>query len=408
METIEQLKQENEKLNARLAKAVEVFKEQKANIETVTKERDELKSQYDDIFNASIKLGEEIAELKTKLHKQENIVDQDATIKGLREELEEYREKNKELKNELNNKEKQLNEYELKLQNSEAVYEELHKKYETRKEQQAELLGQIDELKSQIEQRTQQVRATENTASAEIKKITDARDELIIKCSDLESQLKAARDEITSLHSQLIKSESDADILRKSDKEYREAYEQQKKENKETEEQFNKVLDTYEKDLKEAKDEYCKLNSLFDSTQNECNRLENELKEAKEKLDIVSKQYDSKDQALKILQKIYDNLENEKLAITADYDTLEQKYKDLQSQQEVDSEFETHLTDTIFNIWNICDDIINQKPSEEELKEKLQNGKVIEIPKVKNSPNPKKLTNSTGNQFMSDANGMNI
>ena len=81
METIELFKQENDKLNARLAKAVEVFKEQKSNIEAITKERDDLKIQFDDAFDAAKKLGIEIAQLKSQLHNQENTVDQDVTIK---------------------------------------------------------------------------------------------------------------------------------------------------------------------------------------------------------------------------------------------------------------------------------------------------------------------------------------
>ena len=50
MEDINLLKQENEKLNARLAKAVEVFKEQKANIE-------KLKKRYPEGFKVQKSIG---------------------------------------------------------------------------------------------------------------------------------------------------------------------------------------------------------------------------------------------------------------------------------------------------------------------------------------------------------------
>lgn len=51
MENIEELKQANDKLNARLAKAVEVFKEQKAQIETLTKEKEELENKLKEAGN---------------------------------------------------------------------------------------------------------------------------------------------------------------------------------------------------------------------------------------------------------------------------------------------------------------------------------------------------------------------
>lgn len=389
METIEQLKQENEKLNVRLAKAVEVFKEQKANIEAVTKERDNLQEKYDDVFEAAKNLGLEIAQLKTKIHEQENIVDQDATINELRNEIES---KNK-------------------------AYKILQDTYN-------ELFANNTKLKEQLEQRLKQVRAVENTTNEEVKKVTAARDEWITKYKDLEDELTdlksinkeinilkgeaelklstiqkeyedkfnemiASKDSqinefisnVESLQMSLTKAESDLEIVRKSDKEYREAFEQQKKENKETEKQFNKVLSIYEDDIKELKDKYEDLHKQYDS---------------------LTTQHDK-------LSKKYDNLENEKLGWEKEFIELEEKYKNLQSQTVADHAFESYLTDTIFNIWTICDDILNSKPSAEEIKEKIRNDKTLDEISVKNSPNPKKLiSNSTGNQFMSDATGMNI
>ena len=147
METIEQLKQENEKLNARLAKAVEVFKEQKAQIEALQK--------YKDFDSVSHKDYDEVIEenntLKNKVSELEHDADsfnalQQNYEKKISELEDSYENLGAEYQaaincNERNNKEllaadekteelnKQLNEYELKLQNSEAAYEELRKKY---------------------------------------------------------------------------------------------------------------------------------------------------------------------------------------------------------------------------------------------------------------------------------------
>lgn len=61
--TIEQLQEENKKLNARLAKAVTVFKEQKENLDRLTAERDSAK---EDIVG----LSSRITELETKLQEK--------------------------------------------------------------------------------------------------------------------------------------------------------------------------------------------------------------------------------------------------------------------------------------------------------------------------------------------------
>ena len=59
--TIEQLQEENKKLNARLAKAVTVFKEQKENLDRLTAERDSAK---EDVVGLSTRITELEAKLK--------------------------------------------------------------------------------------------------------------------------------------------------------------------------------------------------------------------------------------------------------------------------------------------------------------------------------------------------------
>ncbi len=112
MENIEQLKQDNAKLQERLNNAAKFFREQKAQIEALTSEVKEKTELALDYRNQIKSLTEENEELKRK--------PQDDYVSP---------EKWNALVNEKEDLNKQLNEYELKLQNSEAAYEELRKKY---------------------------------------------------------------------------------------------------------------------------------------------------------------------------------------------------------------------------------------------------------------------------------------
>lgn len=156
METIEQLKQENDKLNARLAKAVEVFKEQKAQIEQLTNEVKEKTSLDMDYRNQIEELNKENNTLKNKISELEHDADsfnalQQNYEKKISELEDSYENLGAEYQaaincNDRNNKDllaadekteelnKQLNEYELKLQNLEAEHEQLRQKYEESKE----------------------------------------------------------------------------------------------------------------------------------------------------------------------------------------------------------------------------------------------------------------------------------
>ena len=84
--TEQELIQENEKLNQRLTKAIEVFKEQKENIVRLTQERDEAKGALD-------KKEATITELRTKLDEKsssdEKFFEQVNEIQGLKRRVQE-------------------------------------------------------------------------------------------------------------------------------------------------------------------------------------------------------------------------------------------------------------------------------------------------------------------------------
>ena len=296
MENIEQLKQDNAKLQERLNNAAKFFREQKAQIESLTNE---------------VKEKTELA-----LDYRNQIESKDKAYKTLQETYNEVFAENKQLKdqvdscefnaesdaNNLEDLNKQLNEYELKLQNSEAAYEELRKKYTEVKALSDDSIQAGVELGKENAELRAKIHQLENNSISQ-----EDFDDEVKKLNQTISECKKSYDEkvedISKLQMKIEKLNADNETLRKSDKASKEAYEQQKKENKETEEQFNKVLNTYELDLV---------------------KVQNDLKEKSEQLDK--------------LNKLYDNCENEKLGWESDYNNLKDQYELLKVQATVDKE----------------------------------------------------------------------
>lgn len=129
MENIEQLKADNVKLTERLNNAAKFFREQKAQIEALTKENEELKGKPKDDYvspekwNALVTEKEDLNEqLKDK---DVEIINQKDALQSCYTQLHDYEIMNDSLNKEKENLNEQLNEYELKLQASEKSYAEL-------------------------------------------------------------------------------------------------------------------------------------------------------------------------------------------------------------------------------------------------------------------------------------------
>ena len=128
METIEQLKLEKDKLTERLNNAAKFFREQKAQIEALTKENEELKRTPKEEVISTEKWNALVTE-KENLNKQ--LKDKNVEITNYKDaldscniQLNDYKKMNNDL---LKNKEdlnKQCDEYELKLQSLEENYKE--------------------------------------------------------------------------------------------------------------------------------------------------------------------------------------------------------------------------------------------------------------------------------------------
>lgn len=158
MTNIEQLEKDNIKLQERLTNAANFFKEQKLQIESLTKENEQLKN--------SISSSDDIKNLQSQLEAQENSL----------------KEKSLEYKNTIDT----LN---TKLTNNEAAYEELRKKYNELKSEtsnkyaklQKDDADAIDSLKKQISEQDSIIESKDKAYSV----IQDTYNELFEKYKEL-------------------------------------------------------------------------------------------------------------------------------------------------------------------------------------------------------------------------------
>ena len=330
MESIEQLKQDNAKLTERLNNAAKFFREQKAQIEALTKENEELKDQINrtpqeevidtEKWNALVtekedlnkqlneyelklqNLGTTISELKTKsenfedvatnkqkvIEKLESDIDsKDKAYKVLQDTYNEVFAEKEKLKSEAINTKinTKVPELETKLNNANSAYEELRKKYAELKELHDGDLKRYNELEDNYE--SLQNKYKENDI---------AKGEAELKTENLQAEY-------------VKKFEEQDDIIKSL-----------KKENKETEEQFNKILNSYEKEITDLK-------SKNANTEQQLQDQTNSTKTLQDKFDK--------------LNQAYDNCENEKLSWEADYHKLDEQYKSLTIQASVNKEVAT-------------------------------------------------------------------
>ena len=221
MENIEQLKADNAKLTERLNNAAKFFREQKAQIETLTKENEELKRKPQDDYVTPEKWNALVTE-KESLNKK-------------------------------------LNEYELKLQASEKSYKELKEMYD-----------------NEINHFNKEQSAYENS-------ITLLEEDNIKLGNDVHKQ---------------------KEYIEKMEREHEQVINDLKKENKEAEEQFNKILDSTELELNNVKKENDKLKNDNLELEADYQALANMHEKLQHRVDA----YDNKVNALESIKEIILNV----------------------------------------------------------------------------------------------------
>lgn len=315
METIEQIKQEKDKLQERLNNAANFFREQKAKIEALTKENEELKNEKKEItLDSSEEILKENNELKVKLQNSN-------------EAYEELRKKYQELK--------ELNDGDLKRYNGlEDNYGGLQNKYQ-------ELEKQKNEAEEKAKILNDNLRDIEKTTNSELKKACEERDSWLTKYKELESKFKEndiAKDEAELKASNL-------------QSEYEKIFDKQNKEIKD----LNTQVETLNKKIKEEVSNNVANKVLLDETNQAIESKEKEYKVLQDTLNEIKDEFDK-------LNIKYNDLENEKLAWEADYKNLEDKFDLLKENKEIGEDILENIMGAIRQIHQITDDILDPKP----------------------------------------------
>jgi chromosome segregation ATPase len=280
MENIEQLKQDNAKLTERLNNAAKFFREQKAQIEALTKENEELKAQINRTPQEEIISTEDWNKLVTE---KENLKKQ---IEGYENE----RKSNEAYSDDLN---KQCDKYELKVQELEknieskdkaykvlqdtynevfAELEQFKKKYQARKEKEVELLKTIEDNKLDYDKLNKEHKALNDTYN----KLNNEYSDIYTKYNDLEQGRIKSEEQLNALNTLCI---------------------QYKEDNKELQDKFDnleKICNDFENQKLAADADYQGILDMYQELQKEYERLRNER-------DIYSQSDDALAEIAKIL-----------------------------------------------------------------------------------------------------------
>ena len=280
MDNIEQLKQDNAKLTERLNNAAKFFREQKAQIELLTKENEELKRTPKEEVIDTEKWNKLVAE-KENLQKK---------IEGYENE----RKSNEAYSDDLN---KQCNEYELKLQKLESDIDSKDKAYKVLQNTYNEVFADYNKLKEEISQ----IDKLQNTIKTYERKI---------------DELENNNPEVQKLEEQLVKAEK--------------TIENDKLDYNKLNKEHKALNDTYNKLNNEYSDIYTKYNDLEQGrikSEEQLNALNTLCIQYKEDNKELQDKYDN-------LEKICNDFENQKLAADADYQGILDMYQELQKEYE--------------------------------------------------------------------------
>ena len=258
MENIEQLQQDNAKLQERLNNAAKFFREQKAQIESLTKENEIL-----------------VEKTKTYEHKIDNLENNNDDVQKLEIKIDE-------LEKIITSKDQA---YKVLQDTYNEVFAEKEKITKQYKEQEKFETDVINVKVPELEEKLHALQQTHDDLGVDYDKLNAKYNELL---KEKDKQITMNESMVQSL----AKTEADLDIVRKSNDEYRKAFE-------------------------ELQDKY-KANDIAKG-------------EAELRLENIQKEYTDKfkeqEEKLTKLNELYDNCENEKLAIQNDYNTLSDKIK---------------------------------------------------------------------------------
>ena len=305
MDNIEQLKQDNAKLNERLNNAAKFFREQKAQIEALTKENEELKRTPKEEVIDTEKWNALVTE-KENLNKQCN--EYELKLQAAEEKAEMWQKNLRSVENTTNEEVKKVtiarDEWIEKYRNLEKNIESKDKAYQNLQNTYNEVFADYNKLKVQI------------TQIDEYKKSIDHLQNTLKSYEHKIDELENNNPEVQKLEEQLVKAEKIIDTNKLD-------YNNLKKDNENLQKKLNVTVDEsnkIEKAFNEYKKETDNLQNTYKNTVESLNKVTNENKELQDK-------YNN-------LEKICNDFENQKLAADADYQGALDMYQELQKEYE--------------------------------------------------------------------------
>ncbi len=331
MENIEQLQQDNAKLQERLNNAAKFFREQKAQIETLTQEKDNFNKQLNEYELKLQAIEKENQELKEN-YKSNDIAKGEAEInlESIQKEYtNKFNEQEAEIKkltalgidyvNQINSLKSNIESKDLFTKELQQTYnevfaelEQFKKKYQARKEKEAELLKQIEDNELDYNK----IKKEHDALTATYNKLNEEYSEVYKNYNSLQEQQLKANEKVNALNTLCIQMKDDNAELKQKCEEYEKSFESLK------------------------------------SVQQTNEGLANELKKAVESNKELQDKYDN-------LSNICNDFENQKLAADADYQTLLEKFNKLQENYSIlenEKDIYSHSDDVLADIIKTLED----------------------------------------------------
>ncbi len=290
MEDINLLKQDNEKLTERLNNAAKFFREQKAQIEALTKENDELKHDAES-FNS---LQESY---------ENTIKSKDLAFKALQDTYNEVFAENVNIKKEIVNLKETIN---INTTETKKITNDYENKITQLEEQLVNAEKTIENDKLDYNKLNKEHKALNDTYN----KLNNEYSNIYTKYNDLEQERIKSEEQLNALNTLCIKFKEENIKLSENSKLLEDANKEITKLNEDLLES-NKMRDAY---LNEIKDK----DNTLDECDKEIHRCDEEIKKLKEDIENG--------------KETYNNLENQKLALENDLSKLEEEHHKLKDE----------------------------------------------------------------------------
>lgn len=277
MESIEQLRIENEKLNARLNKAVQVFKDQKSQIESLTTELDNYKKSADESSYIYVDLKNRLAEVETTAQSLEELKENHIKeIQGLNEQIDKSDKEIHNLGNLLDAKQIYYDDLQADYDKLNQKYEALYKSFQITKNLHDDDLKRYNELENNYEKlqniRNKEVSEIENI-QLNITKLQKDHDDAVKTATAYQESYKEVKDQNVVLQEKLDKMNEEVQALEKTNKEYKNELDKYTVQTKNKDDAYEELRKKYNDKMTSIFEIVNQITSLNDETHQLVNKL---------------------------------------------------------------------------------------------------------------------------------------